>query len=295
MEALALRSAYRSRLPSTVRRPLAPARTLDLSVFSFSGEPDLPEQIASLRTFVLYAGRPERFTIVSDGSHSQTGYDLLRRADPVVEVVDWQEVLRAGLPRPVYDYAQRHPMGKKLAVELSLNVTGPTVYVDADVLFFPGAVDVAHLESPDVPAAPRYLRDCGAYLDERLLPRPHEAREPVNGGFFVLFEALDWSPSLSRLARLHGPPNFFTEQTLLHLAMHSNNGRPLDARRYVVADDDRLSYRDQYTRPGIVLRHYTTTVRHQFWRTLARSEAWTATSDASSARRRQTGAIGGSP
>ncbi len=171
-------------------------------------------------------------------------------------------------------------MGKKLAVELSLTVAGPTIYVDADVMFFPGAVDLSNLESSDASRSPRYLRDCGAYLDDRMLAGSARARDPVNGGFFVLFQALDWSSALARLARLQGPPNFFTEQTLLHLAMHSNNACPLDPQRYVVADDDRHSYRDRYARPGLVLRHYTTTVRHQFWRTLARSRAWSRASHA---------------
>ena len=274
LEARALRSAYRSMLPSVVQRPLAPPRSLGLCVFSFSGRRDLPEQIASLRTFVRYAGRPQSFTVISDGSHCDEGLELLRRADPCVEVVHWQKVLRQGLPRSVQEYAESDPMGKKLAVELSLTVAGPTIYVDADVIFFPGAGELRRLERRDESRSPRYLRDCGAYLDDRVLACSDRARDPVNGGFFVLFQALDWSSALARLAWLQGAPNFFTEQTLLHLAMHSNKACPLDPQRYVVADDDRHCYRDGYAKPGLVLRHYTTTVRHQFWRTLARARGW---------------------
>ncbi len=63
------REAYRLLLPMIVRRRIDPPRMLDIDVFAYSNEAMLPEQIASLRSFLKYVGRPNNFTIVSDGTH----------------------------------------------------------------------------------------------------------------------------------------------------------------------------------------------------------------------------------
>jgi len=60
---------------------------------------------------------------------------------------DWWDIVRPNLPRRVHDYAKVNPMGKKLAVELSLPIDRPTIYADADVLFFPAARSLASLAS----------------------------------------------------------------------------------------------------------------------------------------------------
>src|SRR5215212_3611164 len=132
LEARVFRRAYRALLPMVVRRPVAAPQKLSFSVFSFSSEGDLPEQVASLRSFIRYVGRPSAFTIVSDGSHSYRSCRLLRRIHPCVRVVDWRDVLGPDLPSGVHEYAKTHPMGKKLAVELSLPTGRAMIYVDAD-------------------------------------------------------------------------------------------------------------------------------------------------------------------
>ena len=271
LEAGVFRRAYRALLPRVVRCTIAAPQKLSFSVFSFSSERDGPEQVASLRSFIRYAGQPVDFTIVSDGSHSYASRDLLRRVHPCVRVVDWRGVLRPDLPSYVHDYAEIHPMGKKLAVELSLPIERPTIYADSDVLFFPAARDLASLASAG-DGRGRYLLDCEAvYLDDRILPGACEVPEPLNAGFFILYEAPDWAAALDRLARLEARPNFHTEQTLMHLTMHAGGARPLDPLRYVVSVDDMFSYRDEHARRQIVLRHYTTPVRYKLWCNLGRS------------------------
>lgn len=263
-----MRRAYRVLLPALVRRTIAAPRNLPFSVVSFSSQRDLPEQVASLRSFLRNAGEPVDFTVISDGSHAPASRRLLRLLHPCVRVVDWTAVVRPDLPRPVTGYAAVSPMGKKLAVELSLPVARPTMYVDADVLFFPGAAALAGLQPG---GHGWFLADCGAgYLDEGLLAGDEPA-EPVNAGFFLLDRQLDWSTALDRLARLGGVPGFHTEQTLVHLAMHASGARPLDPRRFVLAVDDMFSYRDVHAGRSIVLRHYTTPVRYKFWCSLPRA------------------------
>ncbi len=51
-------------------------------VVSYSSEAMFPEQVASNRSFIRHAGRPEKFTVVSDGSHSEESVRLLQSIDP---------------------------------------------------------------------------------------------------------------------------------------------------------------------------------------------------------------------
>lgn len=270
-DAAVVRRGYAALLPLLAARPVDPPRDLGLELWTFSCQRDLPEQVASLRSFLRHAGRPRRITVVSDGSHVPAARALLARLDPVVRVVDWDRVASCEVPRAVRTWAHRGDGGaatamvRKLAVELSLPVDGPTVYADADVLFFPGAADLAGLGAD---GRPRYLPDCGAgYLDDRLAD-PDDP-DPVNAGFFALRRPLDFSGALRRLARLGGPPRFHTEQTVLHVALHDSGGVPLDRGRFVLSVADMHRRGDAFAGDGIALRHYTTPVRPKLWRAVA--------------------------
>jgi hypothetical protein len=258
-----VRRAYLAGLPGTA--PSGPR--LALSVVSFSAQRHLAEQAVSVRSFLRHVGVPAAWTIVSDGSHSRAGRRLLEHLHDCVRVVALGDVLRADLPAAVAAYAAEHPFGKKLAVEVSLRVPGPTLYADADVVFFPVAGELPSLAGGD--PRPRYLRDCGRYVDERLVP-DGAPPEPANGGLFLLREPLDWAEALARLRALRGRPGFFTEQTLLQVAMRSSAGVELDPSRYVVSRADEHVETDFFAGPRIALRHYTTPVRHKLWAAVER-------------------------
>jgi hypothetical protein len=263
----AVRRAYARALPQVVARPMRPSGRLPFDVLSFSCERDLPEQVASLRALLGRAGRPERAAVVSDGTHTPRSRALLERVDPCVRVVDWTALVRPDLPPAVLSYAAASAMGKKLAVEVSLPRTRPLLYVDSDVLVLPGAGAPLReeLEAALHRGTPSYLLDPeDVYLDSRLLG-PGELTEPLNAGLLVLPTPLDWRPALSRLAALDGAPEFHSEQTLVHLTVRAAGGRPLDPARWVVASDDMPDRRDRHRGPEVVVRHYTTPVRHKFW------------------------------
>ncbi len=156
-------------------------------------------------------------------------------------------------------------MGKQLGLILSLPRNGPALYLDSDVLFFPGAADlVRDFADEETPAF--YLPDCrDCSSDSRLLRGPDELLQPVNSGLLILLRPLDWSLGVRRFLELEGEPNFFTNQTIVHLVMHANGALPLDATRYVLQLDDQFIYTDRYASPHLVLRHYVNPVRHKFW------------------------------
>lgn len=262
------RQIYRALLPVIVREKIPNGRRIPIEVFSYSSEDSLPEQIASIRSFLRYAGRPEHFTVVSDGTHSDRSIELLKMIDPVVSVAELPQ-LSANFPARLSSYLRAHPTGKQLGLIMSLPWKGPALYTDSDVLFFAGA---QHLVTPamvrDAPAF--YLEDCEFSGDERILRGPAEKAHPVNTGVLFLLKQLDWSVSIQRFLELEGDPNFFTNQTMTHLTMHANGAVPLDKERYILQRDDQCIYADRHAGNSLVLRHYVGPVRHKFWNQFAR-------------------------
>jgi hypothetical protein len=261
------RRFYRALLPIIVRKQTSVPRTVALEVFAYSGEAMVPEQVASIRSFLRHVGRPRSFTVVSDGSHSARSIRWLRRIDPVVSVRLSVPLPSSGLPQKFVHYLSAHPTGKQLALIMSLPINGPALYIDSDVLFFAGASDLA-LRSAAHDAPVYYLADCQFSGDARLLRNPAEEKRPVNSGVLLFFKKLDWSLSIQRFLELEGDPNFFTNQTMTHLTLHTNGGHPLDPTKYVLQLDDQFVYRDHYAGAALALRHYVNPVRHKFWTSL---------------------------
>jgi hypothetical protein len=265
-----VRRVYRALLPAIVRRPLRPRGQIPARVYSYSGEDALPEQVASIRSFLKNAGRPPSFNVVSDGTYSEQSIEMLKRIDPVVSV-SFMTAPPPDLSPDLRSYLTTHPTGKQLALIMSLSMDeGPVLYVDSDVLFFPRAHELASLsETRGVPAL--YLADCQFSGDERLLRAASEMENPVNTGVLLLFQPLDWSLSLERFAQLKGGPSFFSNQTMTHLAMHANGAEPFDRQKYLLRLDDQFVYPDRYASRDLALRHYVNPVRHKFWTRVLRS------------------------
>jgi hypothetical protein len=259
-----LRKIYRALLSKIVRRPVHAPRSLALRVVTYSNEEMLPEQVRSIRSFLRHVGRPESFTVITDGSHSERSVSLLEHVDPCVSVRPFGHGLPADLPARVRHYVTTYPMGRQLGLLMSLPVNGPVLYLDSDVLFFPGADDFTrYLSAKDVAAF--YLEDCQLSADPRVFREQSEQLNPVNCGALLFFKKLDWSIAIRRFLELEGEPNFFTNQTLAHLALHVNGARSFDPAKYVVQLDDQFIYPDRYAGRELVLRHYVNPVRHKFW------------------------------
>lgn len=263
-----VRRIYRAFIPKVVERTIMPRTSIPLEVFSYSGHAGLPEQVASIRSFLKHAGRPKQFTVVSDGTYSTADIEMLTRVDSSVAVARLPEV-PTDIPDRLSSYLRRHPTGKQLTLIMSLPRNGPALYLDSDVLFFPQAHDLVALAGARGLSA-FYLADCQFSGDPRLIRLPHEREQPVNTGVLLLFKKLDWSLGIRRFSELNGVPNFFTNQTMTHLTMHANAASPLDRTKYVLQLDDQTVYPDRYASDALALRHYVNPVRHKFWTTLWR-------------------------
>jgi len=260
-----VRRVYRAILPVIAKRDVCREYDVSFEVCAYSGEATLPEQVASVRSFLTHVGRPRRFTIFSDGSYTRRSIRLLERIHPTVRVSAALPSLPPGLPEQLGPYLTTHPTGKQLLIIMSLPRDCPALYADSDVLFFPGATDLIQLaQTRDVPAF--YLADYQFSGDERLLAGSAEKERPVNTGLLLLFQKIDWSLGIERLLQLKAAPTFFTNQTIVHLCMHANGARSFDPHKYVLQVDDQFGYCDRHAGGSLALRHYVNPVRHKFWR-----------------------------
>jgi hypothetical protein len=103
-----------------VRTKVAAERSFPYEVYSYSGEATVPEQVRSIRSLLRYAGHPRKFTIVSDGTHGATAIARLRSIDPAISVCPAEEYLPADMPHKFASYLTNHPLGKQLALIMSL-------------------------------------------------------------------------------------------------------------------------------------------------------------------------------
>jgi hypothetical protein len=258
------RHIYKAALTQIVKIPIPQTQNLPATVYALSCERDLPEQVASIRSFIRYVGIPEQFIVISDGSYTKQSCNILCQLHPCIQVIPIDKLIRNDLPQAVYDYAAQQAMGKKLAALLSLSIDGPTIYTDSDILFFPGATDLADLIlSAD--RSSRYLPDCANKFDERVIYYESENLNPINAGFILFKDYLNWDFALERLLKLKELNNYFTEQTLVHLTLHCNHALPLDPKVYVLSVVDQFLYSDKYASNRIALRHYVNDVRYKFW------------------------------
>ncbi len=258
------RVVYTRRLSHVVARPMRAAPESGAAFYSFSGTRDLPEQVASLRSFLRHAASPRKIVVVGDGSHTAADREVLKALHPRLETRHWDEFIRKDLPATLMAYARGYPLGKKIAVLMSIPPEGSWLFSDSDILYFPGAGDIRRrLDETTNP--PEFLEDCYPSLDERLVRSEAEKRPPVNSGFVLVHRPLDWNVALERLEGMAGEPGYFTEQTLFHLAVRQSGGRPLPGDRYVIQSDDQWVAQDRHTGPGVVLRHYFSSIRYKMW------------------------------
>jgi len=258
------RGAYQRRLHALVRRTAPRAPDSRAAFYSFSGHRDLPEQVACLRTFLRHATHPRKIVVVGDGTHTEADRELLQALSPRLEALPWDAFIRNDLPAKLMEYARAHPLGKKIAVLMSVQEAGSWLFSDSDILYFASAGDIRRRLNEAAGSA-EYLEDCYPSLDDRLIGGPEEKRAPVNSGFIMVHQPLDWRLAMERFEAMKGESGYFTEQTLFHLAVRASGGQALPMDRYVIQSDDQWVAADRHSGPGVVLRHYFSSIRYKMW------------------------------
>lgn len=258
----------RKRFAARLAEVKAPERTgpeLPFTVVSFSCQRDLPDQIASWASLLRHLGIPKKLQLVSDGTHNAADRALVEAFHPRAELLRYEDFILPRIPARVEEYARQHPFGKKLAIFMTLQERTPVLYSDSDILYFPAANRmVTDLTTYDAPAS--YLLDCSRSHDTRLIISEKEQEHPVNGGMVYFARGIDFQPMLARFDALPGDGNFFSEQTIVHLAVRAAGGKALDPAVYILQYDDQWSWKDHYAGPNVALRHYISSIRHKMWR-----------------------------
>jgi hypothetical protein len=244
-------------------------QSLECSVATILGRSNLPEMLVCLSSFLAYAGTPEQFLIISDGSLTREDAGALRTLSPRVRVVDFGDYVRGQVPGMLQAYLRPNTFipeayVKKLVFLLTLDSSARWFFTDPDVLFLEGASSLEQ-DLVRLGEQPAFMQDIVFSGDARQLD-PSERLPLVNTGVLYIPRPLDWSEALARLEEKGMPPAFFAEQTAVHLAMRSSGGEALCPKRYVLSLEDQWLFKDNFSEViGPVCRHYVSTVRHKFW------------------------------
>ena len=89
----AIRTVYRLFLSMIARSDLPKRTDIPVNVVSYCGEQTLPEQVASIRSFLRHVGHPKQFTVVSDGTLSQRSTEILKSLGSMISISESQQWL----------------------------------------------------------------------------------------------------------------------------------------------------------------------------------------------------------
>jgi hypothetical protein len=260
-------------LPAAPRRrglPPAPFRLLCLC-----GRQHLPLLRESLRTLLsTWAALPE-LLVVSDGSMAPDDLSRALSFWPVPVATRSRDDVAArarALGVPLVDaFASISGFGAKFAAIVTSALERPTLFVDADVLWYRDfSAEVAALAADRREVVLRVSEDYQRAYDEEVLAAAGEtlSEQPfVNSGIVFLrgdlLREVDLSAALGPASRR---PHQFAEQTLLALAA-KRLGVPLfDRDRIACFASDNQTLGPSYRGRGWCARHYVGPVRHIFWR-----------------------------
>src|SRR6186997_2051139 len=87
----AIRTVYRLFLSMIARSDLPKRTDIPVNVVSYCGEQTLPEQVASIRSFLRHVGYPKQFTVVSDGTLSQRSTEILKSLGSMISISESQQ------------------------------------------------------------------------------------------------------------------------------------------------------------------------------------------------------------
>jgi hypothetical protein len=267
----AIRRAFDGASPSDYVYNASPVKLEKLHVFSLCQGDAVPEQKLSILSFLRHVGTPARWSIVSDGSISESQAESLRSISPSVEVLDWRTFLCAANEACFERLSKYTIFAKKFALMSNLPDRGFVVYVDTDILFFEGAQRFRELLS-DLGEKCYYQKDLMGCLDPSFLTETELEAPPLNAGFVVQGKRVDWSVPIARLntklSQLTPVESMgdlgVLEQSASHLAHYLAGSIPLDE-RYALQISDRFDQEDRFSGPDFVMRHYVRPVRHKMW------------------------------
>jgi hypothetical protein len=255
-----------------------PKNPIAMEVVSFSSCNDYPEQILSILSFVKNLGVPLKWTIYSDGSHTDVQRKQMSNDFGYVEIksINWEgltsieefccEDLKP-YHKYVLDYAQNHAFGKRLFYYLNHPINDPTLFIDSDILFYEKANAFEILINENPKANGWFMPDAvWGCLDSRYKETHLEQTYQVNAGLmFVLKKFDNYKKALDFYKVLDSKYEYFSEQTIINILLKDNSFMPLTSKTFILDSGDQFDFSYLNKPKEMAVRHYTGPVRHKMW------------------------------
>lgn len=225
--------------------------------------------------YSLYLSWPKLpcLRLISDGTVSLNEMAIALKWWPgKKDFLNWEDIVAYYCDKGQIDlvnFAERSVVGKKLACLLHAGELVPTLWCDADILWFRMLPDLKELLVRP-PCVLKVSEDCEMSYDHNLLNSTLNYLKGlpfINTGLVFLYGDLLKQCELSALFKFAAKSsNHFTEQTILAHAAYS-----LGAEFWPMSDvwcsvQDMFSLFPTYVGQSYAARHYIATVRHLFWR-----------------------------
>jgi hypothetical protein len=266
-----------SNLPNLLKK-INQKKSIEMEVASFSSCNDYSEQLLSILSFLRYVGIPVKWTIYSDGSHTQKQIDhVLGNFDFVIfksinfpELSSIENLCKDDI-KPyheyILDYGNKLALGRRLFYYLHHNIELPTLFIDSDILFYDKAdsFDVILAENPK-PAGwfmPDAVWGC---LDSRYKEKHDEQFYQVNAGFMLLNKEFNiLKNGLDFFKTIDYKYEYFSDQTIFQIILKDNSFMPLTPKTFILDSGDQFDFSYLSHPKEMAVRHYTGPVRHKMW------------------------------
>lgn len=253
-------------------------KSIAMEVVSFSSRNDFPEQILSILSFIKNVGIPLKWTLYSDGTHTDrqkkhlaTNFEFVKVTSiDFIGVTSLEELCCDELKpyhKYILDYALNHAFGKRLFYYLNHPLNNPTLFIDSDIIFYEKS-NIFEILINEKPRAngwfiPDAIWGC---LDSRYKTLHTEQIYQVNAGLmFVLEKFKNYKKALDFYKVLDSKYEYFSEQTIINILLKENFFMPLPPKTFILDSGDQFDIRYLKKPSEIAVRHYTGPVRHKMW------------------------------
>ena len=245
----------------------------DITVVTMTGKKLIDMTRLSILSIARSWDKLPRLIIITDGTISTTAIkEKLLFWKGELQIEDWQSTAQYHLNKKrnsLVNYAHHHVLGKKMAVIFHYAELTPILWLDSDILFFNDFIKyIPHHNGEEMICAGS--EDYSAVYDDRVLNfygnNLYDLYKFNSGVLFVygidIYERFNIEMLLNELTSYH---YFFTEQTVFaHIASKSKGIL------WTTAVIKNFNSDNQQLKPmsvtNVIGRHYTTNVRHLFWR-----------------------------
>jgi hypothetical protein len=235
----------------------------DFDIISFSGKNELEEQALSIASYLFHVGLPQKWTIYSDGSHTQNDIDCLEKLFPFVKVKPWNQNPSLAENQLLNNYLKTCHLSKKLHAILGHRYERQTIYTDSDIVFYKNAS--AYFNSCILNDHFWFLPETnwGSLKNENL----SEAADMfvLNSGLLILNHTFDFNHVFTYLESLNNNFHYFSEQSAFNYSFKKQKACVLDPRKFIVDTEDQFDFGMSFEADEMAVRHFVNPVRHKMW------------------------------